>query len=100
MSGIAPVLRVSQRVNDGAFEPRMVFGNGVSLTWSPDGPGWPREGGKWHEAQQTCQHLSEDGLTFAPSPVNTWRLPTVDEIVVLWHTTARTGMGCGMWMIM
>ena len=56
-------------------------GNGVALTWAPGGPGWPREGGDWYEAQQACQYLSEDGLTLSPTPLDIWRLPTVDEAV-------------------
>jgi len=81
ISGISPVIRVSQRVNDGNLQARLVEGNGVALTWAPDGPGWSREGGDWYEAQQTCQYLSEDGLTLAPTPQDIWRLPTVDEAV-------------------
>ncbi|MFC1997414.1 DUF1566 domain-containing protein [Chloroflexota bacterium] len=81
LSGLPSALRVSQRINDGNLQARMVSGNGVNLTWAPDGPGWPREGGDWHEALKACQHLSEDGLTLAASPMNIWRLPTVDEAV-------------------
>jgi hypothetical protein len=68
ISGIAPVLRVSQRIDDGNLQARLVHGNGVELVWAPDGPGWPRTGTDWHEAQQVCQHLSKDGLTLAPAP--------------------------------
>ena len=67
-------------------------GNGVNLIWAPDGPGWPREGTNWYEAQQVCQHLSEDGLTLAPVPLNIWRLPTVDEAV---RSMARHGQNSG-----
>ena len=81
LSGIAPALRVSQRLNDGNLQARLVHGNGVDLVWAPDGLGWPREGGDWHDAQQTCQFLSEDGLTIATKPQHIWRLPTVDEAV-------------------
>jgi len=81
ISGTEPVLRVSQRIDDGNLQARLVHGNGVDLIWAPDGPGWPRTGTDWHEAQQVCQHLSEDGLTHAPAPQNIWRLPTVDEAV-------------------
>jgi len=81
ISGISPVIRVSQRVNDGNLQARLVQGNGVELTWAPDGPGWPHEGGDWYEAQQTCRYLSEDGLSLATSPQHIWRLPTVDEVV-------------------
>jgi len=81
IAGVEPVIRVSQRINDGNLQARFVHGNGVSLTWAPDGPGWPREGGDWYEANQTCQHLTEDGLTLSTTPQNIWRLPTVDEAV-------------------
>jgi len=81
ISGMGPFLRVSQRVNDGNLQARLVNGNGVDLIWAPDGPGWPRTGGNWNEAQRVCQHLSEDGLTSSPVPQNLWRLPTVDETV-------------------
>ena len=81
ISGIEPVLRVSQRIDDGNLQARIVNGNEVNLVWAPDGPGWPRTGANWHEAQRVCQNLSEDGLTLAPSPQNIWRLPTVDEAV-------------------
>ncbi len=81
VSGIQPVLRVSQRIDDGNLQARLVPGNGVNLIWAPDGPGWPRAGGSWNEAQQACQHLSEDGLTSEPVPQEIWRLPTVDEAV-------------------
>ncbi len=81
VSGISPAVRVSQRVYDGNLQARLVQGNGVELTWAPDGPGWPREGCDWYEAQQACQYLSEDGLALAPTPQDIWRLPTVDEAV-------------------
>jgi hypothetical protein len=81
ISGIQPVLRVSQRIDDGNLQARLVPGNGVNLIWAPDGPGWPRAGGNWNEAQQACQHLSEDGLTSEPVSQEIWRLPTVDEAV-------------------
>jgi hypothetical protein len=79
--GISPILRVSQRLDDGNLQARLVHGNGVALTWSPDGPGWPRAGGNWFEAQDACQHLSEDGFTILPSPQYIWRLPTVEVAV-------------------
>ncbi|MEJ2709790.1 MAG: hypothetical protein P8074_19415, partial [Anaerolineales bacterium] len=41
ISGIEPVLRVSQRVDDDHLQARLVPGNGVNLVWAPDGPGWP-----------------------------------------------------------
>jgi hypothetical protein len=92
IAGIEPVLRVSQRVNDGNIQARMVPGNGVNLVWAPDGPGWPREGADWHPAKLVCQHLSEDGLSLHPEPQNIWRLPTVDEAV---RSMTRQGQNSG-----
>jgi hypothetical protein len=92
ISGIEPVLRVSQRINDSDLQARMISVNGVNLIWAPDGPGWPRAGGNWHEAKRVCQHLSEDGLILAPAPQNIWRLPTVDEAV---RSMARHGQNSG-----
>jgi hypothetical protein len=92
LAGIAPALRVSQRVDDGNLEARFVHGNGVSLVWAPDGPGWPRAGSDWHESRQTCQYLSEDGYTLANTPPDVWRLPSVDEAV---RSMARHGENSG-----
>jgi hypothetical protein len=90
--GIEPVVRVSQRVDDGNLQARLVYGNGADLVWAPDGPGWPRAGGNWQTAQHTCQHLGEDGLTLASTPQHIWRLPTVDEAV---RSSARHGQNSG-----
>jgi hypothetical protein len=92
IAGLNPVIRVSQRINDGDLQARLVHGNGVNLVWAPDGPGWPRTGVDWHEAQWACQHLSEDGLTLASNPQNIWRLPTVDDAV---RSMARHGQNSG-----
>ena len=92
IAGIVPVLRVSQRIDDGNLQARLVDGSGVSLIWAPDGPGWPRTGTNWSEAQEVCQHLSDDGLTFASTPQYIWRLPTVDEAV---RSMARHGQNSG-----
>jgi len=92
ISGVEPVLRVSQRLDDGDLEARLVHGNGVSLTWAPDGAGWPRIGSDWENAQQTCLHLSEDGHMVEVEPQHIWRLPTVDEAV---HSMARHGQNSG-----
>jgi hypothetical protein len=95
LSGIGPVLRVSQRIDDGNRLARSVQGNGVKLTWAPDGFGWPRSGSGWFEAQRVCQYLEEDGLTLAPVPQNIWRLPTVNEAV---RSMARHGQNSdGVW---
>ncbi len=92
IAGIGPAIRVSQRIDDGNLQARTVQGNGVELTWAPEGPGWPREGTNWHEAQMVCEYLSEDGLTIAPAPQHIWRLPTVDEAV---RSMARHGVNSG-----
>ena len=81
ISGIEPALRVSRRIDDGDLQARLVHGKGVDLIWAPDGPGWPRAGANWNEAQQVCQPLSEDGLSITPALQNMWRLPAVDEAV-------------------
>ena len=92
ISGFEPVLRVSQRVDDGNRQARLVHGNGVDLIWASEGPGWPSTGDNWHEAQFACQHLSEDGLTIESIPEYIWRLPTVGEAV---RSMARHGKNSG-----
>jgi hypothetical protein len=92
VSGIEPGLRVSQRMYDGDLQARLVHGNGVNLIWAPDGPGWPRAGANWYEAQQACQYLGEDGLTLAPVPQHVWRLPTAAEAV---RSMSRHGQNSG-----
>jgi hypothetical protein len=92
ISGIEPVIRVSQRIDDGNLQARLVHGNGVSLIWAPDGPGWPGTGASWYDAGQVCLHLSEDGLTLTYTPQHIWRLPTVDEAV---RSMSRHGRNCG-----
>jgi hypothetical protein len=87
VSGSAPALRVTQRIDDGNLEARLVPRNGLGLVWAPNGPGWPRKGENWHEAVRRCQQLNDDGLSLALSPQRIWRLPTVDEAVrsMAWH---------------
>ncbi|HUW95087.1 MAG TPA: DUF1566 domain-containing protein [Anaerolineae bacterium] len=92
IAGIEPVLRVSQRFDDADLQARLVQGNGVNLLWARDGPGWPRTGATWYEAQQVCQYLDENGLAAAPVPQDIWRLPTVDEAV---RSMARHGQNSG-----
>ena len=95
VAGIGPVLRVSQRIDDGFLQARLVQGNDVDLIWAPAGPGWPSEGVTWHEAQQICQHLGENGLTLAPALQHIWRLPSVEEAV---RSMARHGKNsAGVW---
>ena len=90
--GISPIIRVSQRIDDGNLQAREVQGNGVNLVWAPDGPGWPRAGTNWHDAQRVCRHLSEEGFTLAPVTQDIWRLPTTDEAV---RSMARHGQNSG-----
>jgi hypothetical protein len=92
LSGISPAMKVSQRFDDGNLEARLVQTNGIELTWAPDGPGWPREGCNWYEAQKTCDFLNEDGSNLEISPQYIWRLPTVDEAV---RSMARHGQNSG-----
>jgi len=92
IAGIGPAIRVSQRIDNGNLQAHSVHGNGVNLIWAPDGPGWPRKGTSWHEAQQACQYLNEDGTMLASTPQNIWRLPTVDEAV---RSMARHGVNSG-----
>jgi hypothetical protein len=92
IAGVEPVLRVSQRFDDGNLQARLVYGNGVDLIWAPDGPGWPRTGASWQNAQDVCAHLDEDGLTPAAEPQDIWRLPTVNEAV---RSMARHGQNSG-----
>jgi len=95
VSGIGPAARASQRLDDGNLQARWVRGNGVALTWAPDGPGWPREGADWYEAGRACQYLSDDGLSRSAAPQRIWRLPTVDEAV---RSMARHGQNsAGVW---
>ena len=90
--GIAPAVRVSQRVHDGDLGARFVEGNGVSLTWAPAGPGWPSKGMDWYAANEACQLLTEDGAALSASPVGAWRLPTAEEAV---RSMARHGLNSG-----
>ena len=90
--GIEPAYRVSQRMDDGDRSARRIVGNGVDLIWAPEGPGWPRRGVSWKEAQRRCIYLAEDGLSLSETAQNIWRLPTVEEVVLSMH---RHGQNCG-----
>jgi hypothetical protein len=79
--GVPDAVRVGSRYNDYDFGTRIVTGNGVTLAWAPEGPGWPEKGVDWEKANEVCRFLSEDGLTLEASPVGIWRLPTVEEAV-------------------
>lgn len=92
ISGISPLVRVSKRYDDGILHAREVIGNGVTLTWAPEGPGWPRSGANWYEARRICQQLSEDGLSVMPQSTEIWRLPSADETV---RSMTRNGENSG-----
>jgi hypothetical protein len=92
--GVEPAYRVAGRVNDGNLQARLVEGNGVRLSWAPDGPGWPRTGTDWSEAASRCQHLQADGRGLLPEIQNIWRLPTVEEAV---RSMSRHGANSGGW---
>jgi hypothetical protein len=92
------------RHDDGLRGARTVVGNGVTLTWAPEGPGWnqrqadgaylsreaiARYGGS---GAGLCGHLSEDGTSLLPVPVREWRLPTADEVV---RSLTRGGANAG-----
>lgn len=80
--GAYPAWRVAQRQDDGLRGERLIQGNGITLVWAPQGPGWPERGGQsWQEAISTCQNLSQDGLTVLATPQNIWHLPSPDELV-------------------
>ncbi len=79
--GAYPGWLATHRLDDGNYGMRLIAGNGVTLIWAPEGPGWPSRGVSWHEANRTCAYLSADGRTVADAPQNIWRLPTVDEAV-------------------
>ncbi len=79
--GTFHAIRISQRFNDNQVGLRKIDGNGVTLVWAPQGPGWPDTGTSWYDARKICAHLSEDGTKLEENEVNIWRLPTVDEAV-------------------
>jgi hypothetical protein len=95
ISGIAPIIRVSQRHDDGVLQARAIHGYNVDLIWAPDGPGWPRIGADWPGAQRACALLSEDGRTLQSEENHYWRLPTIEETV---RSMALHGENCaGEW---
>lgn len=81
------------RYDDGQRGVRTIAGNGVTLTWAPQGPGWNQrrpDGGypSWEAITSyggsgagICGHLSEDGSSLLDSPARVWRLPTAMEVV-------------------
>jgi len=91
--GAVPAWRVAQRVDDGNYGMRRIAGNGVELTWAPEGPGWPDSAvASWFEAAHACSYLEQDGKTLAAVPQNIWRLPTADESV---RSMVRHGRNAG-----
>lgn len=93
------------RYDDGLRGARTIAGNGVTLTWAPEGPGWNQRQAdgdylSWEAIAQyggagagLCGHLGEDGTSLLPSPVRVWRLPTADEVVRS-LTRGGTNAGC------
>ena len=90
--GAEPAWRIAGRFDDGNRAARHIEGNGINLIWAPEGPGWPRDGVTWDEAQRRCQFLSEDGKVLTETAQNIWRLPTVEEAV---RSMQRHGQNCG-----
>ncbi len=80
-SGTYPGWTAIHRFDDGNYGARLIVGNGLTLEWAPEGPGWPDDGVSWYEAKRSCAFLAADGRTLSASPLNLWRLPTVDETV-------------------
>jgi len=68
--GIPQLIRVENRFNDIDFGLRTIEGNGITLTWAPQGVGFPLDGTDWQQALDNCAKLEGE-----------WRLPTRDEIV-------------------
>ncbi|MCX6303494.1 MAG: O-antigen ligase [Bacteroidetes bacterium] len=97
ISGIEPIIRVSQRIDDNNYEARIVEGNNVKLIWAPEGYGWATTSEQmndksWKEVSDLVAHLNEDGKTLSDTVVNVWRLPTVPEAVA---SLTRNATNCG-----
>jgi len=92
-SGAQPAWIVAHRIDDGYRGARVVGGGKVRLEWAPAGPGWPEMGVTWSEAVSRCARLREDGLSLGDTPLNIWRLPTVEEAVVSQSVHGRLGGG-------
>ncbi len=80
-SGAYPGWMAVHRFDDGNYGIRQISGNGVTLFWAPEGPGWPEKGVSWNTAMENCARLTADGRSLGNAPQNVWRLPTVDESV-------------------
>jgi len=89
--GIPNCIRVSTRYNDHNFGLRVVEGNGVTLAWAPQGPGSPKRGVNWYEAQRICSFLDESGKKLLSERQDIWRLPTREEIV---RSLTKNGKNC------
>ncbi len=92
---VEPLWRVSHRIDDGDRGARLVRGNGVALVWAPAGPGWVTDADhavSWDEARDICAHLGPYGETLSDTPLDVWRLPTIEEAV---RSMARHGVNCG-----
>ena len=79
--GIPQIIKVENRFNDYNFDSRIVVGNGVNLTWAPQGIGFPLEGTNWDIAKNNCARLNEEGTKLENATKHIWRLPSRDEIV-------------------
>lgn len=79
--GAEPARRIAHRLDDGNLGEREILGNGVKLTWAPDGPGFPGRAQNWREANSNADHLSQDSLAIVESSHHFWRLPTREESV-------------------
>jgi len=79
--GAVPGWRAVGRIDDGNYGARRIVGNGVTLTWAPEGPGWPETSATWFEARTRCRNLSADGKLLMGAAQDIWRLPTVEEAV-------------------
>ena len=93
ISGIGPVIRVSQRIDDGNLQARIGAwkwgGSRLGSLMDPDG----RAQGQTGMKHSRCANISAKmALTLAPDPQHIWRLPTVDEAV---RSMARHGQNSG-----
>jgi hypothetical protein len=96
--GTVDAIRVAGRFNDGNFQTRAIEGNGVTLIWAPEGPGWPDNGTPWEEARRICAHLDSSGTVVSDTEANIWRLPSVDEAVrsMVYHGANAGGVWDGV----
>jgi hypothetical protein len=93
------------RYDDGGRGMRTIAGNGVTLVWAPQGPGWNQRQSdgsypSWNALANyggsgagLCEHLSEDGTALRSEAIRAWRLPAVDEVVRS-LTRGGTNAGC------